>query len=285
MNQIVPVNQNVKLLATFLEGKTLREKIAAILPKDITVDRMIYQALTLANNNPAIAECGHPSIYAGIVQAADLQLELSGPLGQAYLVPRRIKGQMTALFQVGYRGLMTLAYRSGKVSNFHLRRVHKGETFQVEYGNYPHLKHAPILFGEDGEDPSDEVVAYYCVANYSDGGRDFEVMTKKQVLKHRERFASTKSGGPWYDMDHGFHEMALKTVARRLCKRSPASVQLVRAAMIDEYHEAGIVDHALAPPDNTSRTNELGKFLTDHTPPPAKVDPSNPESGDIGMYR
>lgn len=261
MNQIVPANQNVKQLSLFLDNKPVKDRLTAILPKNLTPERMIYQALTLANNNPALAECTHQSVYAGIIQAADLQLELSGPLGQAYLVPRRIKGHMTALFQVGYRGLQTLAYRSGKVSNFQLRMVKKGEPFDVTYGDYPHISHKPILFGADGEPVSEEVIAYYCVINYVDGGKDFEVMTMQQCLAHRERFASTKSGGPWYDMNHGFHEMSLKTTSRRICKRSPVSVQLVTAAMVDEYHEAGIVDHNLLPSDNTSRTNELAGLL------------------------
>jgi recombination protein RecT len=251
--EIVAVASPVKQAASFLENSGIDEKIRPMLPPTMTPERLRFQALTmLSQPGSYLPRCSHQSIYTGIVQAAELQLELSGPLGQAYLVPRSSKGQWVATFQVGYRGLMGLAYRSGKVSNFQLRIVYKDEPFSVEYGDYPRLKHSPILDADPGEP-----WAYYCLVNFTDGGKDFEVMNRVQVLAHRERFASTKSGGPWYDMNHGFHEMALKTVCRRLCKRMPVSVQLVKAAMLDEYHEAGIVDHNLLPVSTTERTDQV----------------------------
>lgn len=285
-NAIVPANQNVKQLATFLEAEAVRKKIRLAIPSgtELTEDRLIYQALLLANNNPRIADCNQASVYTGIIQAADLGLELSGPLGQAYLVPRKIKGQWVATFQTGYRGLMTLAQRSGRVSNFQLRKVYKTEVdhgkFEVEYGDYPRLRHEPVLFSTDDTDPQEEVVAYYCLINFVDGGKDFEVMTFKQGIKHRDRFAATKDFGPWYDMTHGFHEMVLKTVARKVCKRAPVSVKLVKAAVLDEYHEANIVDSRLLPPVENSRTLELAAALA---PAPSLADDDHDDVTDYSQ--
>jgi recombination protein RecT len=261
----VAQREQVRSLREFLEAPAVRGQIANALPKHLTPGRVLRQAMTLVQKTPALLECSQHSILAGIVQASEL--------GQAYLVPRwngKIRAK-EAVFQVGYRGLIDLAYRSGQVQSFSLRVVHAHEPFRVFLGSHSRIEHEPCLDGDPGA-----AVAYYAVVKLSGGGEDFEVMSRAQVEAHRAKYSPATGGqSPWQT---AFDEMALKTVARRLAKRLPLSVEFQEAAVQDEYHEAGVgleqgrvVAAPLAPP---SRTEEVLAKL-DHVG-------AGPEAGEAG---
>lgn len=212
-----------------------KEEIAKALPAQMDVEKMIRVALTAVHKTPALLKCDPLSIVGCVMQAAELGLELSGVLGQCYMVPRYNKhiGMDAASFQVGYRGFQTLAYRSGKVQAFPLRVVYERDKFTVAYGTSHYIIHEPFLDGDPGK-----VRAFYAVLKFTGGGEaDFEVMSIQQMEAHRDKYRSTKGVGPW---DTNFEEMGKKTVCRRLAKRAPVSTDLVQAAVLDEYGEAGL---------------------------------------------
>jgi recombination protein RecT len=181
-------------------------------------------------------------------------LELSGPLGQAYLIPykNRHTGQKEANFQVGYRGLIDLAYRSGRVDRFAPYLVRQGDHFKYRLGTDPRIEHSP---NPDQTDYSDATITHvYSVVRIKGGTPDFEVMTVGEVNAHRDRYSRAKDNGPWVDA---------------YAKRVPLSVELQRAALTDEYGEAGIQVQALSyepqMPANfdkpASRTEELAERI------------------------
>ena len=205
-----------------------QKQIQLALPKHLTAERMCRMAITIFRKTPRLRECSPMSLLGAVIQASELGLELSSPLGHAYLVPYGKE----AVLQIGYRGFMDLAYRSGQVAAMPMRMVHAADRFRVCYGTEDRIEHEPAM-GDRGE-----VTGYYSVLKLRDGGRDFEYMSVAECELHRDRYAANKrSDGPW--ATH-FDAMALKTTLRRLAKRFPVSVELVRAAMIDEYGEAGI---------------------------------------------
>jgi recombinational DNA repair protein RecT len=130
----------------------------------------------------------------------------------------------------GYRGLISLARRSGQLKSIEARVVYANDTFGIEYGTSPFLKHVPNLTGDPGP-----LVLVYAVARLVDGGEQVEVMTKVQVDAIRSRSRAGKSG-PWVT---DYDEMARKTVVRRICKYLPLSVELAKALEIDERVESG----------------------------------------------
>lgn len=223
--------------ADTLRGLLERSKaqIASALPRHLSAERMIRVAMTAFQRTPALQECSPLSIVAAVIQASELGLELSGPLGQAYIVPywNKHTGQKEAQFQVGYRGLLDLAYRSGRVASITAHVVCRNDRFRFGYGTRQFLEHLPTM-----EAPGD-VVAVYAVMHLKGGGTDFEVMSVAQVEAHRLRYTKQKSkDSPW---ETAWEEMAKKTVLRRLAKRAPVSVEVQRAASADEYTEAGVV--------------------------------------------
>lgn len=210
----------------------MQDQIAAALPKHITPERMIRVALTACQRVPKLLDCDPVSVVGAVVQAAELGLELSGPLGQAYLIPRwnSKTRKHEATFQVGYKGLLSLAYRSADVISFQTGVVREADFFGYELGTNSHLLHKPALRDRG------EVTHVYAVVKVRSGGALFEVMSREDVEKHRQRFSQASDSGPWVT---SWEEMARKTVARRLAKWAPLSVECQTAAALDEYGEVG----------------------------------------------
>lgn len=220
---------------------------------------MIRVAMTAFLKTPLLQKCSAASIVACVVQASELGLELTGPLGQAYMVPYWNKHSKCeeAQFQVGYRGLIDLAYRSGKVETFASRVVYANDHFKFRYGTDPKIEHIPTM-----EDPG-EIKAVYAVIRIKGGGFDFEVMSKKQIDEHRAKYSKQKADGNFSPWNTAYEEMAKKTPIRRLAKRVPLSIELVTAAVVDEYGEsqAGIGNEgalAIAPPTGQFNFNGNG---------------------------
>lgn len=240
---MVPASEQAKSLRSFIDTPSVIGELVKVLPKHLTPERMIRQTLTLCSKNPKLLGCSGVSILGGLIQAAELGLEMSGPLGHAYLVPRwnKHKKCTEATFQVGYRGFLDLVFRGGKVTSFPMRVVHAADIFEVKYGSHQWIRHEPQIWrGEQtGDQGRGEVIGYYAVGNFAGGGSDFEFMSHPEMVEFRKKYASDNP--IW---DSAWNEMSMKTVARRLCKRLPMSVDAQMGAVIDEINEQSPFDSA-----------------------------------------
>lgn len=219
-----------------LGSEHMQKQLLSALPRHLAPQQIVRQAITMLRNTPKLCECSAVSVISGIFKSAELGLALSGPLGQAYLVPRwnGKLGMMEATFQVGYRGIFQLAYRSKLVKKIEMRTHHANDAFDIRLGTGSHLNHVPNL-----QNPGD-AVGYYTVATLADGTQDFEYMTKQQVEKHRDKYTPEK-GRAYSGWATNFDEMAQKTTARRLGKRLPAATELSEAIGEDERGEMAMV--------------------------------------------
>lgn len=219
----------------------MKPAIAQAIPQHMTPERLLRIATTSIRTNPKLKICTPESLLGAVMQCAQLGLEPS-ILGHAYLVPFRNKKKDTngndlkddrgqpifideAQFQIGYKGLIELARRTGQISSIMAQAVHEKDLFEYEYGIEEKLKHVPA----DGE--RGPITKYYAYAKFKDGGYSFLVMTRKDIELHRDRFSKAKNFGPW--KDH-FDEMAKKTVLKGLMKYMPISVEFSRAVSQDE---------------------------------------------------
>lgn len=182
--------------------------------------------VTAASKNPAILECTRESVLISVMTAAELGLEPGGALGEGYLVPYSVKGVKTCQFIPGYRGLISLARRSGQIVSIEAHLVREGDEFDCEFGLEPKLVHKPCMTNAI----PGEIKAAYAVAKIVGGGIQYEMMLKSEIDAIRKR---SRAGdfGPWVS-DYG--EMARKTVIRRLFKYLPVSVEMARAMEIDD---------------------------------------------------
>jgi recombination protein RecT len=206
-------------------------QLAKALPKFLAdaAPRMLRCLFTECQRTPALLDCSPRSLFGGCIQVAQLGLELGGPMGQAYLIP--FKGQASCI--IGYKGYIALAHRSRLVRRITPRVVRAGDEFSIVYGSHQRIIHIP------NRDNAGEPTDYYTSIVLTNGGDDFEAMTKREAEIHRDRYALSKKGA-W--ATH-FDEQAMKTCIRRLAKRMPVSVEVSRAAGLDEQAEADVEQH------------------------------------------
>ena len=91
--------------------KAMMPEIKKALPTVLTPERFTRIALSALNNTPTLQQCTPISFLAALMNAAQLGLEPNTPLGQAYLIPYKNKGKLECQFQIGYKGMIDLAYR------------------------------------------------------------------------------------------------------------------------------------------------------------------------------
>lgn len=196
--------------------KMYEKEIAKALPSILTPERFMRMAMTAVARTPKLAECTPQSFIGAMLNAAQLGLEPNTPLGQAYLIPYGNNCQ----FQVGYKGLIDLAYRGGQIKKIEARNVYENDKFEFEYGIEEKLRHIPAMTDRG------EVIAYYAVYKLEGGESVFMVMSKEDILLFAKSKSKTFNNGPWQT---DFDEMAKKTVIKKLLKYAPLKTELARA--------------------------------------------------------
>lgn len=207
--------------------KSMESEIKKALPSVITPERFTRMTLSAISVNPKLAACTPKSFLGAMMSAAQLGLEPNTPLGQAYLIPYKNKGVDEVQFQIGYKGLIDLAYRSGEVELVQAHIVYENDTFECEYGLEPKLTHKPA--DKDRGNP----IKVYALFRTKSGGYGFDVMSMDDVRRHAEKYSQAYKSGfsPWKT---NFEEMAKKTVLKRVLKYAPLKSDFVRAVVQDE---------------------------------------------------
>ena len=207
--------------------KALEPEIKKALPSVITPERFTRMALSAISNTPKLQECTQMSFIAALMNAAQLGLEPNTPLGQAYLIPFQNKGVLECQFQLGYKGLINLAYRNDQLQTIQAQCVYANDQFEYELGLEPKLNHKPCI-GERGE-----LVAVYALFKLQNGGYGFEVMSKNDIDEHAKKYskAVNSSYSPWKT---AYSEMAMKTVVKKVLRFAPLKTDFLRAIASDE---------------------------------------------------
>ena len=238
--QSAQVSQKPKKMQDYI--KKMQGEIAKALPSVLTPERFTRITLSALSTNAKLAETTPQSFLGAMMTAAQLGLEPNTPLGQAYLIPYRNHGVLECQFQLGYKGLIDLAYRSGEVSTIQAHVVYENDEFEYELGLEPKLRHVPAK--SDRGDP----VFFYAVFRTKDGGYGFDVMSVDDVRAHAKKYSKAFSNGPWQT---NFEEMAKKTVLKRVLKYAPLKTDFVRGLSADETIKTQISEDMFSVPDET----------------------------------
>lgn len=195
-------------------------QLAAALPKHLNPDRMIRLALTAFSQNKAIAECTPESIFASVIMASQLGLEV-GVLGQGYLVPYK----KTCTFIPGWQGYVDLVSRTGRAT-IYSGSVFEGDEFDWGLGTEQYVRHKP-----KGESDPSRLTHTYAIGRVNGAHTPIiEVWPIAKVWAHRDRY--NKVGPAHYSFKHP--EMyARKIPLLQVIKYMPKSVELAKAAEID----------------------------------------------------
>jgi recombination protein RecT len=225
------------LVSDFFEAN--RSAIEAVLPQHMTPDRMMKIALRALRTTPKLMQCTLASLFGAVVTCAQLGLEPNTPQGHIYLIPFENKRKNITEVQIiiGYKGLIDLARRSGQIVSISARAVYSNDELEISLGTHEDIVHKMFLGGDRGH-----IVGFYAVAQLKDGGTQFEFMSASDVNAIRDgsqgyktavRFAKpgVALNTPW---DTNYDQMGCKTVARRLTKWLPMSIELANASALDE---------------------------------------------------
>lgn len=218
-------NKKQMTVTDFVKG--LQSEFQNALPKVLTPERFTRIALTALSNTPELKKCTATSLMGGLMQAAQLGLEPNTPLGQAYLIPYKNKGVLECQFQVGYKGMLDLAYRSENMQTVQAYVVYQNDKFEYELGLDPKLKHIPATSNRG------EAIYVYAVFKTSNGGYGFEVMSIDDVKEHGKKYSKSFSSqySPWTT---NFEEMAKKTAIKKVLKYAPLKTEFATAIAVDE---------------------------------------------------
>lgn len=260
-------SNELKLAATGLEADliSIQPKIQSLLGDLITPERFIRLAVQAVRKNPLLAQATKDSLFGAIMVCAQLGLEPNTPMGHAWIIPY-YNGKLKAYeaqFQTGYKGLIELAYRGGKVKSIQAYTIYDQDKFEVQFGTNAFVKHEPKIIGERGE-----LLAHYAVVQLDNGYIAFHLMRHDEVLAIRNRsksyiaFANKKVfDTPWHS---DFVAMCQKTVLKQALRTMPMSIaRLAEAIEYDDSSERGEVTRVSV---KTLRTEDLtdADSLNDH---------------------
>lgn len=222
--------------------KKMQGEIAKALPSVLTPERFTRITLSALSTNAKLAQTTPKSFLGAMMTSAQLGMEPNTPLGQAYLIPYKNHGVLECQFQLGYKGLIDLAYRSGQVSTIQAQTVYANDEFEYELGLEPKLRHVPAKTNRG------EPVFFYAVFRTKDGGYGYEVMSIDDVRTHAKKYSEAYGKGPWQT---NFEEMAKKTVLKKALKYAPLKTEFVRGLSADETIKSEISEDMFSVHDET----------------------------------
>lgn len=221
-NKKTKVNPNDLPVKELLNSISFKKRFEEILDK--RAPQFMASIVNLVNSDTGLQQCQPISVIQSCVMAATMNLPIDKNLGYAWIVPYKNK----ATFQIGYKGYIQLALRSGQYKAINVIDVHEGEL--IEWN--PLTEEFKIDFKQK---TSDAIIGYAGYFELLNGFRKAVYWSKEDIQGHRRRFSKTKSGGVW---DTDFDAMARKTIIRNmLSKWGILSIDLQMAESLEAKQE------------------------------------------------
>jgi len=205
-----------------LKRSDVQTKITEILGDQKKTKTFLTSAMSVIQSNDLLKKADQASIYQSVMTAVVLDLPINPNLGYAYIVP--YKGQ--AQFQIGYKGLIQLCWRSGLFKTISSTEVYEGQL--VEQNPL-----TGFVFDWNGK-KSEKIIGYAAYFELLNGASKTSYMSRESVDKHAKKYSQSfkKGFGVWAD---DFDAMGKKTVLKLLLsKYAPMTVEMQKAAMADQ---------------------------------------------------
>ena len=202
----MPKNQLAKVqeLKKVLESDSVRKQFQNALGENS--GGFIASIIDLYNNDDYLQKCRPQNVVMEALKAATLKLPINKQLGFAYIVPYGNKPE----FQLGYKGYVQLALRTGKYRHINADKVYEGEEIKKDKLT------GAIEF--KGKAESDKVIGYFAYMELINGFSKAEYMTKEEIEAHGQKFSKSynSNSSAWQT---NFDAMAMKTVLRKLLSK------------------------------------------------------------------
>lgn len=255
-NTLVSSSEKPKTFSVFMASNAVKNKINQMMSgKDGS--KFITSIVSLVANNPEIARCEHSTILAAALLGESLKLSPSPQLGQFYIVPFKDNDKegnlkrMVAQFQLGYKGYIQLAIRSGYYKKLNVLDIKKGEL--IHYDPLEETIEVKLIDDEEEREKA-ETVGYYAMFEYQNGFRKTLYWSKSKMEAHAKKYSqayrrdlSKNTKYSFWSKD--FDGMGFKTMIRQLISKwGIMSVEMQTAftndmAIISENGEPDFVDN------------------------------------------
>ena len=218
-NEVVKTNGSNKIgFTSFMTSGVVQKKVNDILGDEKDGKRFISAIVSAVNNNPQLKECDNASILSCALLGESLNLSPSPQLGQYYIVPFNDKNRgQVATFQMGYKGYIQLAIRSGQYKKLNVLSNKEGELIKYD----PLNEEIEVQLIDDEEKRENaKTIGYYAMFEYTNGFRKTMYWSKAKMEKHALQYSKgyqAKKGYTFWEKD--FDGMAYKTMLRQLISK------------------------------------------------------------------
>ncbi|RPE05514.1 recombinase [Chitinophaga lutea] len=200
-----PVKSKIEVLKDIMNAPSVQEQFQNALRENSGV--FVASVIDLFNSDTYLQNCEPKQVVMECLKAATLKLPINKNLGFAYVVPYKSNGKQIPQFQIGYKGYIQLAMRTGQYRIINADKVYEGE--------YRTKNKLTGEFDLSGTATSETVVGYFAHIEMLNGFAKTLYMTKEKVAAHAKKYSKSfgKETSPWHTE---FDAMALKTVLRNL---------------------------------------------------------------------
>lgn len=269
--------------SAFMTAPNIKARINEVVGKN--AQSFMTSIVSAVSANPTLQECEPSSILSAAFLGEGLKLSPSPQLGQYYMVPYDNKkaGVKQAQFQLGYKGYIQLAIRSGYYKKINVLAIKQGELIRFD----PLNEDIEVNLIDDYEErESRETIGYYAMFEYTSGFRKAIYWPKSKMLCHADRFSKAFSKESYKKLLSGqipekdmwkyssfwykdFDAMAYKTMLRQLISKwGVMSVDLQKAyeadeALIKEDGTAEYIDVNESPAKSSSETASTSEIASE----------------------
>lgn len=239
------VKTQKQTFSAFLSTDAMKKKINEMVGGE-KGQQFITAIISAVSTNPQLAECDHSTILSAALVGQALNLSPSPQLGQYYMVPfnDNKRGCKVAQFQIGYKGYIQLAIRSGYYKKLNVLAIKEGEL--VKYDALNEDIEVKLIENEEEREKA-PTIGYYAMFEYLNGFRKTLYWTKKHMEAHAEKYSmgyKAHKGYTFWEKD--FDGMAYKTMLRQLISKwGIMSVDMQKAMESDmaEIKEDGTYEY------------------------------------------
>lgn len=200
-------NNSALVLKKMFNGAGIQQKFNDVLGKGASA--FTASVMSLVNATPALQEADPMTILGAAMTAATMKLPINPNLGFAYIIPYKNRGRMEAQFQMGWKGFVQLAMRTGQYKTINAGAVCEGQVEDIDF-----------ITGEivRGRKTSNVIIGYVAYFQLINGFSKTLYMSKEDCMKHAQTFSKSYKygGGVWKT---NFDAMATKTVLKQLISK------------------------------------------------------------------
>lgn len=207
--------------ASFINQGAIQNRIIKTIGSE-RGQRFITAIVSAVNNNSSLAECTNDSIYSGALLGESLNLSPSPQLGHYYLVPFKGKEKgKVAQFQLGYKGYLQLAIRSGYYKKINVLDIKEGEL--IKYNPLDEEIEVNLIEDEEKREKA-KTIGYYAMFEYTNGFKKTLYWSKSKMIEHAKKYsqgyrADLSKGTSYTFWSKDFDGMAFKTMLRQLISK------------------------------------------------------------------